>query len=142
VLQGHRRIALDSSIFIYQLDANPAYVAFSDIVFSCLAERTMHAVTASITLTEVLVPHYRNLDHQLVDNFYALLSTYPNLECISIDLEVADIAARVRAQHNLRTPDALHAAAALHAHATALVTNDPIFRRVREFASIVLDDFI
>ena len=142
VLQQHHPIALDSSIFIYQLEANPKYLALSDIVFSHVAEGTSRAVAAAITLTEILVPHYRNLDQRLVDDFYALLSTYPNLEWISIDLQVADIAARVRAQHNLRTPDALHAAVALHAHATALVTNDPVFRRVQGFKAVILDDFI
>lgn len=142
VLRQHRPIALDSSIFIYQLESNPKYVALSDIVFSYVAERTSRAVAAAITLTEILVPHYRNLDQRLVDDFYALLSTYPNLEWISIDLQVADMAARVRAHHNLRTPDALHAAVALHAQATALVTNDPVFRRVQGFAAIVLDDFL
>ena len=142
VLQHHRRIALDSAIFIYQLEANPKYVALSDIVFLWLAQQTSRAVTATITLTEILVPHYRNLDQQLVDDFYGLLSTYPNLEWISIDLEVADIGARVRARHNLRTPDALHAATALHSRATALVTNDTVFRRVHGFEAIVLDDFI
>lgn len=142
VLQRHRRIAMDSSIFIYHLEANPKYVALSDVVFSWLGDPASQAVTAAITMTEILVPHYRNSDQRLVDDFYALFSTYPDLEWIPIGLEVADIAARVRAHHNLRTPDALHAAAALHAHATALVTNDPVFRRVEGFATVVLDDFI
>jgi len=142
ILQSHRRIGLDSSIFIYQLEANPKYVALADTVFSRLAAGTTHAVTAAITLTEILVPHYRNLDQRLVDDFYGLFSTYPNMEWISIDLEVADTAARVRAQYNLRTPDALHAAAALHSRATAFVTNDPVFRRVQGFEAVVLDDFI
>lgn len=133
---------MDSSIFIYHLEANPKYVALSDVVFSWLGDPASQAVTAAITMTEILVPHYRNSDQRLVDDFYALFSTYPDLEWIPIGLEVADIAARVRAHHNLRTPDALHAAAALHAHATALVTNDPVFRRVEGFATVVLDDFI
>lgn len=133
---------MDSSIFIYHLEANPKYVALSDVVFSWLGDPASQAVTAAITMTEILVPHYRNSDQRLVDDFYALFSTYPNLEWIPIGLEVADIAARVRAHYNLRTPDALHAAAALHAHATALVTNDLVFRRVGGFAAVVLDDFI
>lgn len=133
---------MDSSIFIYHLEANPKYVALSDVVFSWLGDPASQAVTAAISMTEILVPHYRNSDQRLVDDFYALFSTYPDLEWIPIGLEVADIAARVRAHHNLRTPDALHAAAALHAHATALVTNDPVFRRVEGFATVVLDDFI
>lgn len=133
---------MDSSIFIYHLEANPKYVALSDVVFSWLGDPASQAVTAAITMTEILFPHYRNSDQRLVDDFYALFSTYPDLEWIPIGLEVADIAARVRAHYNLRTPDALHAAAALHAHATALVTNDPVFRRVEGFATVVLDDFI
>ena len=142
VLQGHPLIGLDSSIFIYQLESNPKYVALSNTVLSCVADRSSRAVAAAIALTEILVPHYRNLDQRLVDDFYGLLSTYPNLEWISIDLQVADIAARIRGQHSLRTPDALHAAVALHTQATALVTNDPVFRRVQGFATVVLDDYI
>ena len=90
-------------------------------------------------MTEVLVPPYRTLDQKLVDNFYSLLSTYPNLEWISVDLEIADIAARARAHHNLRTPDALHAATAIREHATASITNDPVFARIPEFETVVLD---
>lgn len=142
ILRRHHRIALDSSILIYQLEANPKYVGLSDVVFEWLGKPTSRAVTPAITMTEVLVPPYRSLDQKLVDKFYGLLLTYPNLEWISIDLSVADIAARVRAHHNLRTPDALHAAAALHANVTALITNDTIFRRVQGFESLVLDDFI
>lgn len=141
-LQLHHRVALDSSIFIYQLEENPRYVALTDVVFSWMAQPASRAVTAAITMTEILVPPYRNSDPELLDKFYGLLSTYPNLHWTSIDLEIADIAARVRAQHNLRTPDALQAATALHAHATAFITNDPVFRRVMGFAPLVLDDFL
>ncbi|HUA15701.1 MAG TPA: PIN domain-containing protein [Verrucomicrobiae bacterium] len=133
---------MDSSIFIYQLEADPKYVALSDVVFSWLGDPASRAVTAAITMTEILIPHYRNSDQRLVDDFYAIFSTYPNLEWVPIGLEVADIAARVRAHYQLRTPDALHAAAALHAHATALITNDAVFRRVPGFESVVLDDYI
>ena len=141
ILRHHHRIALDSCIFIYQLEANSKYVALTDIVFSWLGEPRSSAVTATVTMTEVLVPAYRQRNQKLIDNFYGLLSTYPNLEWISIDLQVADIAAQVRAEHNLRTPDALQAATALQGQATALVTNDPVFRKIRGFAPIVLDDF-
>jgi hypothetical protein len=40
-----------------------------------------------------------------VNLFYGLLSTYPNLEWIALSLEIADVAARLRAMHGLRTPD-------------------------------------
>jgi len=41
-------------------------------------ERTGHeAVTSTITMTELLVPSYRDNNDHRVDEFYGLLSTYP-----------------------------------------------------------------
>jgi predicted nucleic acid-binding protein len=93
-------------------------------------------------MTEVLVPAYRIRDQKRLDNFYGFLSTYPNLEWLSVDIELADIAARIRAQHSLRTPDAIQAATAIQFGATLLITNDPIFKRITEFHTLVLDDFV
>jgi predicted nucleic acid-binding protein len=68
-----------------------------------------------------------------------LLSTFPNLRWVAPNLEIADLAARLRAFHRLRTPDALHAATALHTQATGLITNGPVFARVETFETLVLD---
>lgn len=91
-------------------------------------------------MTEVLVQPYLNSDEQRVDAFYSVLSTYPNLEWVAPNLEVADIAARLRAQYRVRTPDALQAATALYTNATGLVTNDAIFKRVADLDVLLLDD--
>jgi predicted nucleic acid-binding protein len=141
-LRRHRRIALDTSVFIYQLEANPKYVALADSVFSWLERAGHQGVTSTITMAELLVPSYRENDEHRVDEFYGLLSTYPNLEWIAPSLEIADIAARIRAVHRLRTPDALQAATAVGVHATALITNDPIFERIGDFETAVLDKFL
>jgi predicted nucleic acid-binding protein len=141
-LRRHRRIALDTSVFIYQLEANPRYVALSDHVFTWLERPGHEAVTCTITMTELLVAPYRDSDHSRVDAFYGLLSTYPNLEWVAPDLQVADVAARIRAEHRLRTPDALQAAIAVRAGAGGMVTNDPVFARVAAFETLVLDDLL
>ena len=138
-LRRHRRVALDTSIFIYQLEANLRYLALTDSIFSWVEVQGHEAVTSTITMTELLVQPYRERNEPQVDEFYGLLSTYPNLQWIAPNLEIADAAARVRAAHRLRTPDALQAATAMHAHATAFITNDPVFERVNEFETAVLD---
>lgn len=141
-LGRHRRIALDTSIFIYHLEANPKYLALTDGVFSWLESKTHAAVTSVITMTELLVKPYVESDRESAGKCYTLLSTYPNLEWISPTLEIADLAAQIRAVHRLRTPDALQAATALQAQATAMVTNDPIFKRVSDFDVLILDNFV
>jgi predicted nucleic acid-binding protein len=141
-LRRHRRVALDTSIFIYQLETNPRYLAFTDHIFSWLERPGSKAVTSTITMTELLVQPYRDSDEQRVDEFYGLLSTYPNLDWIAPNLEIADLAARIRALHRLRTPDALQAATAVHTLATGLITNDPVFERVTDFETVVLDKLV
>ncbi len=141
-LRRHRRIALDTSIFIYQLEAHPRYLALTDPLFAWMERPNSRAVTSTITMTELLAQPYRKGDEELVNQFYGLLSTYPNLEWVAPTLAIADEAARLRALYRLRTPDALQAATAIRALATGLVTNDSVFERVAGFETLVLDSML
>jgi predicted nucleic acid-binding protein len=141
-LQNHRCLALDTSVFIYQLQSNPRYVELTHPVFQWLEQPNSQAVTSTITMTELLIQPYRDKDWELIDRFRGLLSLYPNLEWIAPDMEIAETAARIRADHRLHTPDALQAASAIHSAATAFLTNDPIFRRIADLEVLILDEYI
>ena len=141
-LRRHRRIALDTSVFIYQLQPNPKYLAYTDLIFSWLERSESKAITSTITMTELLVLPYREGDEQQADDFYSLLSTYPNLDWIAPNLEIAELASRIRALHRLQTPDALQAATAAYSDASGLITNDAVFKRVEGFQTLVLDELL
>lgn len=142
LLRAHSRVALDTGVFIYHLQANPTYVGLTDEIFAWLQRTKSQGVTSTITMTELLVQPYRDRNQQRADEIYGLLSTFPNLDWIPPSLEIADAAARLRAKHGLRTPDALQAATALCAGATGLITNDVTFRRVSDLKVLVLDDVL
>ena len=112
------------------------------MIFAWIERPGHQSVTSTITMMELLVQPYRNSAQQKVNDFYGLLSTYPNLEWIPPDLEIADTAARLRAEHRLQTPDALQAATAVHAKVSALITNDAVFTRVKAFHTVVLDELL
>jgi len=133
---------MDTSVFIYQLENNPRYADLTNHVFAWLEQTGHAAVTSTITMTELLVQPYRMSDFQQVNEFYALLSTYPNLDWVAPSLLVAGTAARIRAAHRLRTPDALQAATAIQSQATGLVTNDAVFERVKEIETLVLEHLL
>jgi predicted nucleic acid-binding protein len=141
-LLRHRRIALDTSVFIYHLKPNPKYLAYTDAIFSWLEGPKSSALTSTITMTELLVLPYREGAEPLANDLYALLATYPNLVWVAPSLEIADLAARIRALHRLQTPDALQAATAALSQATGLITNDAVFQRVEGFQTLVLDDLL
>lgn len=85
---------------------------------------------------------YRAVDIDRVNKFYALLSTFPHLEWVAPTLGIADFGAQLRAEHRLRTPDALQAATAISCKATGFVSNDPAFRRVAGLEVMVLEDLL
>ncbi len=93
-------------------------------------------------MLELLVQPYRLSDIDRVNQFYALLSTYPHLRWVAPAMEIADLGARLRAEHNLRMPDALQAATTLSSGATGFVSNDPVFRRLENLEVAILDDFL
>ena len=138
-LARHRRIALDSSVFIYHLESNPSYVELAGEVFAWLERSPNSAVTSTLTMTELLAHPYRASNEPLVNQYYGLLSLFPNLEWIAPDLAIADTAARIRAHHRLRTPDALQIATAIRGGASAILTNDSDIARVLEVDVGILD---
>jgi predicted nucleic acid-binding protein len=141
-LKRHHKIGLDTNVFIFQVEENLRYVELVNPIFVWLEESEARAVTSTITMLELLVQPYRLSDMDRVNKFYALLSTYPNLEWIAPTLGIADLAARLRAEHNLRTPDSLQVATALACQATGFISNDPVFQRVADLEVIILDNLL
>jgi predicted nucleic acid-binding protein len=139
LLKRHRRIAIDTSIFIYYLEANPTYVDMAGEVFSWLERSPNTAVTSTFTMTELLVQPYRAGNEPLVNRYFGLLSLFPHLEWVAPDLTIADAAAQIRAYQRLRTPDALQAATAIRRGATALLTNDADLARVTQIEVGIFD---
>ncbi len=141
-LARHGRIALDTCVFIYQMERNPRYFDVADAVFEWVERPESSAVTSTVALTEILVQPYRNANLPQAENFYSLLTTIPNLEWVVPSLQIANAAASLRASYRLQTHDALLAATAIFSNASAFITNDPIFTRIPDFETLVLDQLL
>jgi predicted nucleic acid-binding protein len=139
-LKRHKKIGLDSSVFIFEVEQNPKYAKLVHPIFQWLEEPRSRAVTSTVAMLELLVHPYRRSDIDAVNKFYALLSTYPGLQWVDLTLSIADLGARLRAEHNLKTPDAIQAATAILSQATGFISNDPAFKRVGALEVLVLDD--
>lgn len=141
-LRDHPRIGIDTNIFIYALEAHATYVDLAYAVLEWVEQRNHSAVTSTLTITEVLTRPYAVGTKRQVDEYYALFSNYPHLEWIAPDLRIAKVAAQFRAQHRMRTPDAIQAATAVQSGATGFVSNDRVFGRVEAFETVVLDELL
>jgi predicted nucleic acid-binding protein len=101
----------------------------------------LEVAACELAVLECLVLPIRTADVRLQTDYETALFR-SDLKLLAISQNVLLRASELRARHNLRTPDAIHAAAALEAGAALFVTNDPHFRRVPGLAVAVLSDCI
>jgi len=91
-------------------------------------------------LTETLTKPLKVADKAVEQAYRSLLQNTEHITLISVTDQVAERAAHLRAQYNLRTPDALHVAAAIDQSCDAFLTNDFTLRRITELRVLVLDE--
>ena len=141
-LRRHQRVGLDTSIFIYQLEDSPRYAELAEESLDAVERGNVAGATSVLTLMEVSIVPLRLGRSDAADAYQSLISSFPNLDVIGIDGDVARRAAALRAAYNLRPADALQVAACLHAGASAFLTNDRALRRVQELQVLLLDQFL
>ena len=139
-LKSHRRIYLDTGTFIYLVEKHPRYYDLCDEIFGSIEEGRAEALTSALTLMEILVQPYKLKNEEMVIKFYSLLTTYPHLTWMPLTLGISDLAAKLRAEHNLKTPDAIQVASALSGGATGLVSNDKAFQKIKGIDCLLLDE--
>ncbi|MEJ1923437.1 type II toxin-antitoxin system VapC family toxin [Microbacterium sp. KHB019] len=111
-------IYLDACILIYALEDSGAR---GDAVRAAMAGAREPLATSPLVLPECLVSPLRTGDHVMRDRYLAM---YHHLETVELDDEAYLRAAELRVDHGLKTPDAIHLAAAQLAGASQLWTND------------------
>lgn len=138
-LKKHHRVGLDSNILIYFIEGIPAYRKLTQRIFESIEAGQNQGVCSTLTLLEILVQPYRKQNETLLNEFYGLLTTYPNLEWMDMTVDIADTGARLRAEYGLKTPDSIVMATTLRSGATGLIANDAQLKKVKELDVLVLD---
>lgn len=143
-LATYTRVGLDSSVLIYHLEGLPPYASLTEILFTDLARGAVAAVISTISVTELLVKPLADRAADKVRICEAFLEGLPNTQFVPPGIAIAKVAARLRAAHRLRTPDALILATALEEGATAFLTNDARLKRIENegISVLVLDDYL
>jgi predicted nucleic acid-binding protein len=118
------RLLLDTTVIASYLDATDATHPVAEYILEVLiASGRNPAVVSMISVMELLVRPFRASPpgHHTV---LAFLRSYPNLDTVPIDLQIAQDAAFLRADKRFSPPDALVVATGLATQVRHLVTND------------------
>ena len=142
-LTGAGIVGLDTSIFIYHLEANPTYAPLTKTVFENMEKGKLKGITSAITLMELTVLPWRMGHENVAREYEAVLVNFPNLSIVDIDVNVARLAAKLRADYSVSPADALQVAASLQAGAKTFLTNDKrLFGLQTVIEILILDDFV
>lgn len=124
VLQGVRRIAIDTAPLIYFFERHPVHFVQVEPVIAAIDAAELRGCASTLALLETLVGPIQSGNAALADIYRRALTSAPNLDLIPVDDKVAELAATIRAQHRFKTPDAIHLATAVIGGADAFLTND------------------
>lgn len=117
-------VGVDTAPLIYFIEENPRYLPHLRAFFDAVDKGHLRVVTSILTLTEVLIHPLRQGNSQLADHYRRILLHANNVKTLPVSAPIAEEAARLRAAHNLRTPDSIQIATAINAGATSFLTND------------------
>lgn len=125
-------VTVDSAPIIYVLDGRSELADRFQELFAAVEAGRNRIVISAITVAEVLAGPFRQRREALAGRYRRVLTESRGWSVMDVDADVAEVAARLRARHRLKLPDAIQLATALKSGSAALVTHDRDFRSVHD----------
>lgn len=139
LLQKHKRIALDTNVFISVFAQDPLGEKVVPIIEAAADKGSHQLISSVLAFSECAVKPYREGNWPALDQV-KLMFQMPNLTLYPMDEIVADEAARLRATYNCKMPDAIIVATAIVHNADVFLTNDHRLTAIKEILVVTLDE--
>jgi len=109
-----------------------------------IAAESIYCTISALSVTELLARPYKLKDIEKVRLFENFVGSLPGAKIQSVNYPVAKLAASIRADYNIRTPDAILISTAFNAGAQCFITNDTALKKVSltGLEVIILDDYL
>ena len=142
LFEKHSRIMFDTAPIIYFIEEHKDFGAIMDDMFKLIiGNPEYHAFSSTITITEVLVQPLRQIKLDIVKKYRKFLLSSTDFLIYPVDSLIAEKAAELRAQYEIRTPDAIQLATAIENKGTLFVTNDTRLKRVKEVEILIIGEY-
>lgn len=138
LVERHRRVGVDSNVFIYLFEGSGSEATSAGLLLDAIEAGRCEGVLATVGLTEILTRPASVGDGAIFERYADEIRSIRNLRLAPLDDETAIDAAWGRS-NDRDLGDAVHVATAKTASATAFVTNDRRVRARSEVEIIRLD---
>ena len=127
----NKAVYLDTAPLIYYLEENATHSSYLNQLFKKNEAGEFIFYTSVVTLTEVLTLPFRQGNVELAEQYQYFLSETQTLKLIPVNLPIAKLAAKLRAEYGIRMPDAIHLATAMEIKADWFLTNDIALKKIK-----------
>ena len=118
------RVYIDTSTLIYALETPQAFPRLQTHFLDLFTKGDLTTVTSWITLAEALIKPLQNGDKLIETGYREFFTPSSHFEILPVDQSISESAARLRALHGFRLPDAIHIATGMSANCTHYLTGD------------------
>ncbi len=133
------RVCLDTNVFLSLKNKEDGY-EYCEKIINFIEDKQIDGILSTIVLIEVLVGFYQNSENDEADRFSS--SAMLNYDIIPVNLDIAQKAAQIRAQHNIKLPDAIILASAINSKSEFFITNDRTLLKKLNIKKITPKDFV
>ena len=128
------KIGLDTNILIYFLEGTEPYASKVENILNSFMKRENEGIISTINIAEILTGFYIAGEEKKATRAKKLLKdfTLNGFEIVPVTLEIADLAASLRAKRGGKLPDALIVATAINQAANFIFSQDENLQRFNE----------
>ncbi len=131
------KVYLDANCVIYFVENHPVWCSRVIDRVTAIQLAQGELAVGDLTRAECLVGPFRKNDSGLEKRYRAFFSD-PEIHVLGITAAICEQAARLRATHSIKLPDALHLATAIEHGCGLFLTNDAQLARCTEIAVEIL----
>jgi len=133
-------VFVDTAPFIYFFEKHTAYYKYLEKFFNQVYDKNAQIITSIITFIEITTLPARQGNHRLVKKYRDYFTNAQNISLFPLDLIVAEQAVKIRAEHGLKTPDAIQLGTAQTSGADYILTNDNAWKKFTDQPVILVNE--
>jgi predicted nucleic acid-binding protein len=133
---------LDTNPIIYAFEDHPTFGSIVRPTFESIERGIVEGYLSTVSIVEVLTAPLRASNALLAENYRRFFREAANISKVPLSTSIAQKAAELRAQYDLKTADAIVAATALESRCEVLLTNDNDLKRLTEVKVLFVGDYV
>ena len=133
------KVNLDTNVFLSIKNKEDDH-EYCEKIINSIEDKLIDGVLSTIVIIEVLVGFYQNIENDEADSFSS--SAVLNFGVIPVNFEIAQKAAQLRAQHNIKLPDAIISASTIISKSEFFITNDKTLLKKLDTKKITPKEFV